>query len=343
MPHLPQPLRQLRPLLLAGALVWLAGCDMATGVATQGLIHSYSKPALEPRDGYVVDHRHPARGHNSRVHFLILHYTDENQADSLRALTGPRVSSHYLLPLPTRRLQGSPVVFQLVPEPRRAWHAGASRWGNRIGLNDTSIGIEIVNQGPDQPWVGSELEPPEGVGWMPYPDSQIEALIALSRDIIERHGIEARHVLAHSDVAPTRKLDPGPAFPWKRLHDAGIGAWPEPERVAHYAQRFDARQRIAGGSLPSIETVQRALRAWGYDIEVSGVLDDATRATLRAFQLHFRPADFSGNLDADTCARLWALLERYLPEALATLAEPQPAEPQPAAPQPAAPPAAPGR
>lgn len=112
--------------------------------------------------------------------------------------------------------------------------------------------------------------------------------------------------------------------------------------MAHYAQRFDARQRIAGGSLPSIETVQRALRAWGYDIDVSGVLDDATRATLRAFQLHFRPADFSGNLDADTCARLWALLERYLPEALATLAEPQPAAP-PAEPQPAAPPAAPGR
>ncbi len=304
-----------RPGLIVGtllvSLLGLAGCDLAGGLATEALIQR--GPALEPRDGYVVDHRHPARGHNSRVHFLILHYTDENQADSLRALTGPRVSSHYLVPLPTRRLQNTPVVFQLVPESRRAWHAGASRWGNRVGLNDTSIGIEIVNQGPDRPWVGSELDAPEGpVRWASYPGDQLNALIPLARDIIERHRIAPEHVLAHSDVAPLRKLDPGPAFPWRKLHEAGIGAWPEAPRVAHYRSRFEREP-------PALIEWQRALAAWGYGIEASGVWDDASRATLRAFQLHFRPANFDGQPDADSAARLWALLERYRPEALEQL------------------------
>lgn len=174
MPHLPQPLRQLRPLLLAGALVWLAGCDMATGVATQGLIHSYSKPALEPRDGYVVDHRHPARGHNSRVHFLILHYTDENQADSLRALTGPRVSSHYLLPLPTRRLQGSPVVFQLVPESRRACTlapaVGATASASTIPPSASRLSIRA----PTSPGSAASWSPPRGSAGCPTPTARLK-------------------------------------------------------------------------------------------------------------------------------------------------------------------------
>ncbi|MGQ7247056.1 N-acetylmuramoyl-L-alanine amidase [Halomonas sp. V046] len=315
--HTPQAQasRRRRPSLFLVAatlsVALLGGCELGINLVSEGLVQS--GPALEAREGYVVDHRYPARGHNSRVHFLVLHYTDENQHDSIRALTGDRVSSHYLVPLPSRRLQNQPVVFQLVAESRRAWHAGASHWGGRKGLNDTSIGIEIVNQGPDVPWVGSELAPSEAnIRWMAYPDSQIDALTVLARDIIERHRIAPENVLAHSDIAPTRKLDPGPAFPWQRLHEAGIGAWPEAERVDAYRRRFDAAP-------PSTPRLQRALAAWGFELGASGVVDAATQATLRAFQMHFRPGDYRGHPDVETAAILWALLERYRPEALEAL------------------------
>lgn len=302
----------LHKTLVHGAVLLLAVLSLALLLAgcTQDSapheFHSKARPAVEQRDGYIVDHRHPAQGHSSRVHFLVLHYTDENQANSLRILTGPHVSSHYLVTLPTRHLQNQPVILQLVDESRRAWHAGDSRWGQRNRLNDTSIGIEIVNAGPNRSWVGSDapdITPPE-LEWMAYPNPQIDALIALARDIIKRHHIPPQHVLAHSDIAPERKLDPGPAFPWKRLHDAGVGAWPEPERVDHYRARFAAAPI-------DLATLQQALVAWGYRLEISGELDDATRATLRAFQMHFRPTDYRGLPDTETSAILWALLERY--------------------------------
>lgn len=266
---------------------------------------------LEPRDGYVADHRHAAPSHSSRVRHLVLHYTGGDQAHSLGALTGPHVSAHYLVPLPTRRARGEPRIYQLVDESRRAWHAGASRWRDRSNINDTSIGIEIVNRGP--------LDSSCGDAWAPFPPAQIEALIALARDIVARHGIEATDVVAHADIAPSRKIDPGPRFPWRQLHEAGIGAWPEEATVAAYLAHF----RV---SPPSLVTLQRALAAYGYPLHPSGVFDDRTRHVLRAFQMHFRPSDYSGVPDARTAAILWALLARYRPGSLDTLAFIDPGE-----------------
>lgn len=299
---------------LPGTLLLTAALLTACDGSPQGTRHIASTgPLLELRDGYVVDHRQPARAEESRVRYLVLHYTDENLDDSLRALTGPHVSSHYLVPLPTRRLQGQPVIYQLVDESRRAWHAGPSYWRGHRYLNDTSIGIEIVNAGPDGPWPADDPTHRD-LSWAPFPDTQTETLVQLLRDLIRRHQLDPEDVLAHSDVAPHRKLDPGPAFPWRQLHEAGIGAWPEDERVAAWLARF----RLAP---PGLEQLQQALAAWGYELSPNGILDADTRRTLRAFQMHFRPADYRGLPDAQTAAILWALLERYHPDQLAELQE----------------------
>ncbi|SFT33697.1 N-acetylmuramoyl-L-alanine amidase [Halomonas saccharevitans] len=263
---------------------------------------------LERRAGYAVDHSQVAPSHNSRVRHLVLHYTDGDEAEALATLTGPRVSSHYVLP---RGPRGR--VYQLVDESRRAWHAGASRWKGGSDLNASSIGIEIVNAGPDR--TAAEVERllatdrAGAIAWAPYPEEQLSTLIALSRDIIDRHGIEATNVVAHSDIAPMRKIDPGPAFPWRRLHEAGIGPWPEPSAVARWRTRFE-------GESPSLARLQEGLAAWGYGLAITGEADPPTRAVLRAFQMRFRPADYRGLPDAETAAILWALLERYRPEAL---------------------------
>lgn len=250
---------------------------------------------LERRDGYAVDHSHVSPSHNSRVRHLVLHYTDIDEAGSLKVLTGPHVSAHYVLPLPARTQRGEPLVYQLVDEERRAWHAGASAWKGRTNINDTSIGIEIVNS-----------------GWAPYPEAQIEALIALSRDIIARHNIHPTNVVAHSDIAPTRKIDPGPNFPWHELYVAGIGTWPDEGAVARWQAHFASQQ-------PSLAALQQALAAWGYQLKVTGELDHETRAVLRAFQMRFRPADYRGEPDAQSAAILWALLETYYPRELERL------------------------
>ncbi|WP_245904469.1 peptidoglycan recognition protein family protein [Billgrantia lactosivorans] len=277
---------------------WLAGC------AAPG--------HLEQRDGYAVDHSQVSASHSSRVRHLVLHYTDVDEAESLAVLTGPHVSAHYVLPLPARDHRGQPLVYQLVDEERRAWHAGASAWRGRTNINDTSIGIEIVNSGPDRPYADVERlleeapDAPVEIHWAPYPEAQIEALIALSRDIIERHGIHPTDVVAHSDIAPTRKIDPGPRFPWRELYQAGIGVWPEEEDVARWQARFATQA-------PPLATLQRALGAWGYSLEENGSPDRTTRAVLRAFQMRFRPADYRGRPDTETAAILWSLLEKYRP------------------------------
>ncbi|MFC3283717.1 N-acetylmuramoyl-L-alanine amidase [Litchfieldella rifensis] len=268
---------------------------------------------LESRPGYHVDHRYSSPSHDSRVRHLVIHYTDTDEVDALATLTGPHVSTHYVLP--PHRYRSQPRVYQLVDESRRAWHAGASSWKDRPNINDTSIGIEIVNTGPDRPYseVGRILEAdPEAaveIRWMPYPTAQIDALIALARDIIERHDIHPTDVVAHSDIAPTRKIDPGPAFPWKRLHEAGIGVWPEEVVVARYRADFATCP-------PTLGELQHALARWGYPLEVTQEMDAQTHAVLRAFQMRFRPSDYRGLPDAESAAILWALLEKYRPDAL---------------------------
>ena len=264
-------------------------------------------PADADRGAYIADTSHCAQGADARIRFLVMHYTEETEADSLRILTGKNVSAHYVVPDAPPVRDGKPVVWQLVPEEQRAWHAGASYWQGATELNASSIGIENVNLGPtDRPAPGTAPWPlPRS--WHSWPRAQVEAIIALSKDIVQRYQIAPTRVVAHSDIAPQRKIDPGPLFPWKALYDAGVGAWPDDATV----QRYLARRNPS--SLVDVRELQQKLARYGYDMAANGVLDERTRHVIAAFQMHFRPRDYQGNPDAETDAIVSALLEKYLP------------------------------
>jgi N-acetylmuramoyl-L-alanine amidase len=206
---------------------------------------------------------------------------------ALKRLCSPdsKVSSHYLVFEDGR-------IVQCVPESERAWHAGASSWAGETDINSCSIGIEIANPGHD-------------FGYPDFPSRQIAAVIALCRGIIARRGIRPERVLAHSDVAPARKQDPGEKFPWRLLSDSGVGLWVPPSRIDD-----DAPALSEGASSEGVGELQRDLAAYGYGIDVTGDYDTATRDTVAAFQRHFRPGRIDGKADESTLRTLAALCEK---------------------------------
>ena len=254
---------------------------------------------MQNRGTYIADTQYHAKNADSRVRFLVMHYTEIDEARSLAVLTGDEVSVHYVVPDAPRIHDGEPVVYQLVPEDKRAWHAGQSYWQGATELNASSIGIENVNLGP--------VDTPSGRAWQPYPPAQIDALVKLSRDIVERYGIPPTRIVGHSDIAPQRKIDPGPLFPWRTLYDAGIGAWPDEPAVATHLAGRDPKAPV------DVRALQQKLKRYGYDIAIDGVFDDRTRRVFSAFQMHFRPSDYAGDADAETDAIAQALLDKYFP------------------------------
>jgi N-acetylmuramoyl-L-alanine amidase len=220
---------------------------------------------------------------------LVLHYTGmQTGPDALARLCDPeaRVSAHYVVEEDGR-------VFRLVDEARRAWHAGRGVWQGQDDLNGASIGIEIVNPGHE-------------FGYRPFPDAQIEAVIALVGDIRSRWTIPDARIIAHSDLAPDRKQDPGELFPWKRLAEAGHGLWFEPA-----AERIAALGAPLGpGELGLGVTVLRAgLHRLGYGLRPGPDYDEETVSTVTAFQRHWRPERVDGVADGETRARLVGLLQ----------------------------------
>ncbi len=261
----------------------------------------------------------PSQNFNSRVSIIVIHHTTADFDDSLHILTQPSsnpVSSHYLIPEPDDSSYDKPKlqVHRLVSEESRAWHAGVSHWAGKNGLNDQSSGIELVNQtychrstavdeGADQP-AGRVCFFPD------FADSQIALLVHLLGEIEQRHpDVQPTHIIGHADIAPDRKIDPGPRFPWQRLYRLGYGAWYDDETVIRYWEQFTQQ------ALP-LANVQSALKAYGYGIEVTGELDEQTHNVLRAFQMHFRPSEVSNEATATTVAILYALIEKYYPEQL---------------------------
>ena len=224
----------------------------------------------------------PSPNHNERpagkaIDILLIHYTGMRDGDAaLQRLRDPaaKVSSHYLIEEDGR-------IHRLVDESRRAWHAGVGYWAGERDINAVSIGIELVNPGHD-------------FGYRAFPQPQMAALIELGRAILARHPIPPSRVLGHSDIAPTRKIDPGELFDWKA---PGRG-----------------RDRpLAGAGSPDPPTWRRSSGLWrryGYEVAPSGALDAATTAALQAFQRHFRPALIDGQPDAETAALLAGLLQR---------------------------------
>lgn len=220
---------------------------------------------------------------------ILLHYTGMGTADgALDWLCRPesQVSSHYFVHEDGR-------VLQLVPEARRAWHAGKSIWQKQADINSLSIGIEIANAGHP--------------GGLPqFPDAQIEAVIALCRDCGERWSITPERVLGHSDVAPVRKVDPGERFPWARLHAAGVGHWVEPAAIS------GGRFFQMGDSGQPVEALQSMLSLYGYGTEINGQFSAAMAGDVEAFQRHFRQERVDGIADFSTIDTLHRLL-RALP------------------------------
>lgn len=236
--------------------------------------------------GPRIDHSYTASGQSSRVQYIVLHYTSADLPRSLELLTKEEVSAHYLINAVP------PTIYQLVDENRRAWHAGVSEWQGRTWLNGTTIGIELINQG--------YFDTPKGRYWQPYAQQQIDTLIVLLKDIMQRHQLPPGSIIGHSDIAPQRKVDPGPLFPWKQLADAGLMPWPDAAAVAREQATFSV-------ALPNVEWFQQQLSEQGYVVPDTGVLDEATRNVIRAFQMKYRQALYDGQPDAETAALLWVL------------------------------------
>jgi N-acetylmuramoyl-L-alanine amidase len=235
-------------------------------------------------------HWHPSPNHsprqgNGEIRFIILHYTGMTSAEAARDwLCNPvsGVSCHYLVDE-----EGD--ITQMVDEHARAWHAGVSSWQGMTDINSHSIGIEVHNPGHD-------------LGYSEFPEPQIVTVIALCRDVSGRHGIAPENVLAHSDIAPMRKVDPGEKFPWARLHAAGLGRWAEAPPLS------DGPALKPGDRGPEVDRLRRELARLGYGVALEGPFDEPLQAVVRAFQRHFRPSRIDGCADRSTLATLEQLV-----------------------------------
>jgi N-acetylmuramoyl-L-alanine amidase len=239
----------------------------------------FASPNIEPR----------LRGLTPSI--LVLHYTGLPTVEkSLEILSRPdcKVSCHYVIGTEGR-------IYQMVAEDKRAWHAGLSSWQGETDINSASIGIEIQNAGING-------------GTPDFPAVQMKAVAALSNDIMKRNAIRKERVLAHSDVAPSRKTDPGEKFDWRGLAKRGVGHWVAPVPVMEDDFGFGL-----GDSNSTIREAQRLLKRYGYGIDETGHFDEATRFVVRAFQLHFRQRLINQRLDRSTLATLERLIEALPP------------------------------
>lgn len=212
------------------------------------------------------------------ISMLVLHYTGmESGAAALSHMcnASSKVSAHYMV-------EEGGDVFQLVDEKHRAWHAGVSSWGGEMNINSASIGVEIVNGGHDY-------------GLPDYTKTQIPAVVELCQGILTRHNIDPMNIIAHSDIAPARKQDPGEKFPWVVLAKQGIGYWPEGTITEDKRVLFEQNERGRG-----ISVIQSGLAYIGYGIEITGVLDEPTRMVMTALQRRYRPDLIDGNIDVQS-------------------------------------------
>lgn len=254
---------------------------------------------------YTIDSdTYHATGKSQRIKTIVLHYTVSDNERSIKTLTTGDVSAHYLI-----LDNDDDKIYNLVPESERAWHAGDGGFAGRTILNDTSIGIEIVNAGI-QPQYRNALKNGD-MDYHPYEhyvafdELQIKKVAQLVQDLALRYDISAKNIIGHADMAPSRKIDPGAKFPWQQLYEQyGIGAWYD----AFDKQFFMNQDAFAAATIPEIK---QAFRDYGYQINDSDEWDKASRDVIYAFQLHFRPQQPTGKMDIETYAILKALNKKY--------------------------------
>ncbi|WP_372845095.1 N-acetylmuramoyl-L-alanine amidase [Psychrobacter sp.] len=264
-----------------------------------------NKSQIANSESFIIDSEtYKATGKSQRIKSIVLHYTVSDNARSIKTLTTGQVSAHYLI-----LDHNDNKIYNLVPEGERAWHAGNGSFAGRTILNDTSIGIEIVNAGIKPEYRDAlkngalDYHPYEH--YVDFDELQIKKVAQLVQELAKRYNISAKNIIGHADMAPSRKIDPGAKFPWQRLHkEYGIGAWYDD----FDKQYFMNEQDFAAATIPEIK---QAFRDYGYQINDTDAWDKASRNVVYAFQLHFRPQQPTGELDLETYAILKALNEKY--------------------------------
>ena len=239
-------------------------------------------------------------GRNERIQFIVVHYTATNNEYSIKELISNRVSAHFLV-----LDEDDNTIYNLVPLDQRAWHAGASSFRGRTNLNDTSIGIEIVSDGIARDRRNDPNRYPPYDAYLEYKPIQIEKVAQIIKYVAARYNIPAKNIVAHSDIAPSRKKDPGAKFPWKELYEKyDIGAWYNESDKQSFMneEKFNAT---------SISDIKEELRKYGYEINRTNEWDRDSRDVVYAFQLHFNPKNATGDMDLETFAILKALNKKY--------------------------------
>lgn len=236
-------------------------------------------------------------GKNNRIKFIILHYTATSDDGGIRTLTTQKVSSHYII-----TTNNSEPIYNLVDENERAWHAGVSSFDGRENINDTSIGIEITNIGvkdaPNTFYIPYDY-------YQPFTDGEIKKVAKLLEILIKRYDISPTHILGHSDVAPTRKIDPGPKFPWHELYEKyHIGAWYDDDIVDTFMNPNIYKKF-------SVQQIKNEFRRYGYDMNDTTNWDDDSKRVIYNFQAHFMPYQATGEMNLQTFATLMALNSKY--------------------------------
>ena len=248
----------------------------------------------------VDSNSYVATGKNERIQFIVVHYTATDNAGSIKELTSSRVSSHFLV-----LDEDDNKIYSLVPLEQRAWHAGASAFRGRTNINDTSVGIEIVSDG-----IAREYRPDPNPyhpydHYVDYKPIQIEKTAQIIKYVAEKYNVPAKNIVAHSDIAPSRKKDPGAKFPWKELYDKyNIGAWYDEadKQTFMNEEKFKAT---------SIREIKDELRKYGYEINRLDEWDKESKDVVYAFQLHFNSKNATGEMDLETFAILKALNKKY--------------------------------
>ena len=241
-----------------------------------------------------------ATGKNERIQFIVVHYTATDNVGSIKELTSSRVSSHFLI-----LDEDDNKIYSLVPLEQRAWHAGTSSFRGRTNINDTSVGIEIVSDGIAREYRADPNPYHPYDHYVDYKPIQIEKAAQIIKYVAEKYNVPARNIVAHSDIAPSRKKDPGAKFPWKELYDKyNIGAWYDEADK----QTFMDEEKFKA---TSIREMKDELRKYGYEINRLDEWDKESKDVVYAFQLHFNPKNATGEMDLETFAILKALNKKY--------------------------------
>lgn len=253
----------------------------------------------------VNESKYRAKYFNERVRFIIVHYTALDDEKSIKVLTTQKVSSHYLV---TRKEKDD--VYSIVPNELRAWHAGVSYFDGYKNLNDNSIGIEISNLGystinREKVKAFSKGEIDSNIFYS-FNEAQIYKVAMLITELQQKYKINPRYILGHSDIAPTRKLDPGPKFPWKYLYEHyGLGAWYD---NVNYQMYYSPTLF----SSYTVKDLKNEFKKYGYQMDDTDEWDNKSKRTVAAFQMHFRPQKIDGIVDLETFAIIKALNRKYV-------------------------------